>query len=80
MHIKVRDDGRYSMTKIGIVTFKKELGSPLRLKDVMFIQGLKKNIVSIAVLEDHGYNLILNKGNVFLRYIAIGKVNQWGFV
>jgi len=64
------DDGRYRETKIGTVTFQREWGSPLRLKDVMFIQCLKKNIVSVTVLEDRGYDVIFNKGKEILRHIA----------
>jgi len=36
------DEERYSVTGIGTITFQRELGSPLKLKDVMLIQGLKK--------------------------------------
>lgn len=39
LHIKLGDDGRYNMIKIGTFTFQRESSSPLRLKDVMFIPG-----------------------------------------
>lgn len=74
MHIEMRDDGRYSTTDIGIVTFQRESSSPLRLKDVMFVSGLKKNLVSIVVLEYHGYDVIFSKGKAFMRHIAMGHV------
>jgi len=61
MHIEMGDDGRYNVTRIGIVTFQRDLESPLKLKDVMVVLGIKKNLVSIAVLEDHGYDVILTK-------------------
>ena len=70
IHIELGNDGRYSATRIGIVTFKRELVSPLRLKYVMFFLGIEKNLISIAVLEDHGFDVILNKGKAFLEYIA----------
>jgi hypothetical protein len=78
MHIEIGDDGRYNMTRIGTVTFQRESGSPLRLKDVMFVPGLKKNLISVAVLEDHGYDVIFSKGKAFLRHIATGQVKQIG--
>ena len=40
MHINLGDDRRYNMTGIGIVTFQRESGSTLRLKDDMFVLGL----------------------------------------
>ena len=66
MHIEMGDDGRYSATNIGIFTFQRESGSPLRLKDVMFVLGLKKNLVFVVVLEDSGYDVIFKKIKDFL--------------
>lgn len=57
MHINMGDNGRYSATTVGIVTSQRDSGSPLRLKDVMFVSGLKKNLISVAVLEDRGYDV-----------------------
>ena len=76
MHIKMGDDGRYKKTNIDTVTFQRESSSPLTLKDVMYVLGLKKNLVSVAMLEDHGYDVIFNKGKAFLHHIASGKVKQ----
>ena len=46
MHIEMGDDGRYSATGIGTITFEMEFGNPLFLKNVMHVLGLKKNLVS----------------------------------
>jgi len=70
MHIKMGDNGRYSATDIGIVTFQRESSSPLILKYFIYVLGSKKNLVSIALLEDHGYDMIFSKGNSFLCHIA----------
>eukprot|EP00253_Pinus_taeda_P017497 PITA_17497 len=42
----------------------------------MFILGPKKYIVFVVVLEDHGYDVIFNKQNAFLRHIATRQVKQ----
>eukprot|EP00253_Pinus_taeda_P010452 PITA_10452 len=76
MHIEMGDDGRYSKTDIGTVTFKREFGSPLTLKYVMYVPGLKKNLVSLTMLEDHGYDVIFSKGKAFLHHIASVQVKQ----
>lgn len=78
MHIEMGDDGRYIMTDIGTIIFYRYLGSPLRVKDVIFILGLKKNLVSIEVLEDCGYDVIFIKENELLRHIATRKVKHIG--
>ena len=50
MHIEMGDDGRYSVTRIGTISLKRESGKTFLLKDVMHVPGLKKNLVSMAML------------------------------
>lgn len=40
---------------------------------------MKKNLISIVILEDHGYDVVFSKGKSFLRHVAIGQVKQIGF-
>lgn len=70
MHIKLGDQKRCNFLGISTVTFQRESGSPLKLKDVMFVLGLKKNLSFVAVLQYHGCEMIFVKGNAFLRHIA----------
>eukprot|EP00253_Pinus_taeda_P031801 PITA_31801 len=76
MHIDMGDDARYNATDIGIITIQRESRSSLILKDEMFVLGLKKNLVSVAVLEDCGYDVIFSKGKDFLRHITTGQVKH----
>lgn len=78
MHIKLGDEKRYNVTGIGTVTFQRQSSSPLRLKDVMSVLGLKKNLIFVTVLEDHGCKVIFIKGKAFLRHIATGQVKKIG--
>jgi len=71
IHIKLGDNERYNATEIGTITFQRESRSPLKLKDVMFILALKKNLISVVVLEDRGYDVIFRKSEAFIRYIAM---------
>eukprot|EP00253_Pinus_taeda_P026538 PITA_26538 len=52
VHIEMGDDGRYSATGIGTIFFEREFGKPFVLKEVMHVLGLKKNLISMAMLED----------------------------
>ena len=58
MHIEMGDDGQYSWTGIGTITFERESGNPSLLKNVMHVTGIKNNLVSVAMLEDRGYDVI----------------------
>jgi len=42
----------------------------------MYVLDLKKNLVSVAILEDLGYDVIFRKGKVFLHHIATRQVKQ----
>lgn len=46
------------------------------MTDVMYVPGLKKNLVSVAMLEDKGYDVVFNKGKVFLRHIDMGQTKR----
>jgi hypothetical protein len=51
---------------IGTINFQRELGKPFQLKDVMHVLGLKKNLVSVTMLEDRGYDVVFSDGKAFL--------------
>ena len=69
MRREMGDDGRYSVSAIGAVSFQREHGAPLTLTDVMYVPRLKKNLVLVVMLEDEGYDVVFSKGKVFLRHI-----------
>lgn len=66
MHIEMGDDGKYSVTGVGNITFQRDHAAPLILKNVMHVPRLTKNLVPISMLEDKGYDVIFSKGKVFL--------------
>ena len=60
MHIEMGDDGRYSVTGIRTLNFERDSGNPFLLKDVMHVPSLNKNLVSVAMLEDRGYDVLFS--------------------
>jgi hypothetical protein len=66
MHIEMGDDGKYSATSIGTLTFQRESGKPFQLKNVMHVPGLKKNLVLVTMLEDRGYDVVFSSGIAYL--------------
>ena len=72
VHIKMGDDGRYSATGIGTISFERESSKPFVLKEVMHVPGLKKNLISVAMLEDKGYDVVFSEGKAFLHSKATG--------
>ena len=78
MHIEMGDDGRYSATGIGTITFERESGNPFMLKDFIHVPGLKKNLVSVAMLEDRGYDIVFSNGKAFLWHKTMGQTKRIG--
>eukprot|EP00253_Pinus_taeda_P021932 PITA_21932 len=78
MPIEMGDNGRYSVSGVGMVAFQREHGAPVTLTDVMYVSGLKKNLVSVAMLEEKGYDVVFSKGKAFLRHIAMGQTKRIG--
>eukprot|EP00253_Pinus_taeda_P035729 PITA_35729 len=76
--IEMGDDGKYCVSGRGTIMFQREHGSPLTLSNVMYVPGLKKNLVSIVMLEDKGYDVVFSLGNIFLRHIGTGQTKQIG--
>eukprot|EP00253_Pinus_taeda_P036303 PITA_36303 len=76
MHIEMGDDGKYHVLGEGIVVFYREHGSPLTLIDAKYVPGVKKNLLSVMMLEDNGYDVVFSKGKAFLRHIATGQTKR----
>ena len=78
VHIEMGDDGRYSATSVNTISFERESSKPFILKDVMHVPGLKKNLISAAMLEDMGYDFFFSEGKAFLCSKATGETQRIG--
>ena len=58
--IAMGNDEKYSVSGVGTVIFQREHGSRFTLTDVKYVPGLKRNLVSIAMLEDRGYDVVFS--------------------
>ena len=76
MHIEMGNDGRYSATRIGTITFQRNSGKPFQLKYVMHVPGLKKNLASVGMLEDRGYDVHFSERKAFLRHKTTRKTKR----
>ena len=65
--IELRDDRRYKAQGVGIVSFQRESGKPLWSADVLYVSGLKKNLILVSTLEDKGNEVSFYNGRVFVR-------------
>ena len=50
------------MTDIGTITFQRASGKLFHLKYVVHVTSLKNNLISVAMLEDRGYDVVFSEG------------------
>jgi hypothetical protein len=62
LHVVLGDNSRYNMKGVGYSSFQLDSDIPLQLSKVLYVLGMKRNLVSIASLEDKGYKVIFSEG------------------
>eukprot|EP00253_Pinus_taeda_P033619 PITA_33619 len=76
--IEMGNEEKYIVSSVGTIVFQREHGACITLTNVKYVPRLKKNLVSIVMLEEKGYDVVFSKGKVFLRHITMRQVKQIG--
>ena len=64
--MELGDNGTYAIEGIGSTSFKLDSGWVLHLEEILYVPGLKKNLLSVGVLEEKGYILAFMKGKAIM--------------
>lgn len=64
LKIILRDNATYPVKGIGISTLHLNYGQTIHLQEVLYVLELKKNLVSIYVMEEKGFKVALIDGKV----------------
>jgi hypothetical protein len=56
------DDREVKVASCGIVSFRRESLPPMTLTEVLYVPGLKKNLVSVSTIEEKGYEILFHDG------------------
>jgi hypothetical protein len=56
--VELGDDKCYKIEGVGSISFKLKSGARLHVDEVLYVPGLKKNLLSFETLEDKGYWVI----------------------
>ena len=75
------DDYQYPIKGIGESIYNLDLGTSMKMKEVLYIPGFKKNLLSISSLHKKGYKvyfidgkvLMLSKGKTLEAAVVIGE-------
>jgi hypothetical protein len=79
--VTLGDDYQYPIKGVGESNYKLNSGTPMKMKDVIYVPGLTKNLLSILDLEKKGFRvsfidgevLMWAKGKTMKESIVIGK-------
>jgi hypothetical protein len=77
--VTLRDDYQYPIKGVGESNYKLNSRTPMKMKDVLYIPGLTKNLLSISALEKKGFKVAFIDGEVLVwgktmeEAIVIGK-------
>ena len=64
--MELGDNTTYSIQGVGSTYFQLNLGYVLHVDDIMYVIGLKKNLMSISVIEDKGFKVIFMDNKALL--------------
>jgi hypothetical protein len=62
LQVELGDDSRHAVKGVGEASYQLDSGNSISIKDVLFVQGLKKNLLSISALEDKGFKVAFVDG------------------
>jgi len=65
--VELGDNKSYAVRGLGSTSLKLENGTKLHLNNILYIPGLKKNLLSIYFLEDKGDRVSFVHGKVLFR-------------
>jgi hypothetical protein len=66
VEVVLGDDREVKVAGCGTVSFRRESFPPMTLTEVLYVLGLKKNLVSVSTIEEKGYEVLFRDGHVLL--------------
>jgi hypothetical protein len=64
--VKLDDDYQYPIKGVGESFYRLDSGKPMKIKDVLCVFGLKKNLLSISALDEKGLRVSFIDGEVLM--------------
>ena len=67
-HVEVvlGDDSIVRLVGSGTIMFQRESMNPMVFRDVLYVLGMKKNLVSVSMIEDQGLGVSFLDGHVHM--------------
>eukprot|EP00253_Pinus_taeda_P012026 PITA_12026 len=66
IEVVLGDDRVVRAVGVGTLTFQRESKPPLKVTEVLYVPGMRKNLISVSALEDRGYEVLFREGQVLM--------------
>ena len=63
--MELGNEASYAIKGTRSVKFQLKCGTILHLEEVLYVPRLKKNLISVAILESKGYRVLFMEGKAF---------------
>jgi hypothetical protein len=57
VQVELSDDAKYPIARVGTISFQLESANYLDFDDVLFIPGLRKNLLLVSFMEDKRFTV-----------------------
>jgi hypothetical protein len=64
--VKLGDDYHYQIKGVGEASYNLNSGKPMNMKEVLYVSGLKKNLLLISTLDEKGFRVAFIDGQVLM--------------
>ena len=64
--ISLGDNRIVTVAGVGTVSFRREGLPPISFTDVLFVPGMKKNLISVSTLQDRGLEVLFRGNDVLI--------------
>ena len=64
--VKLGDDYQCPIKGVGEASYKLNSGKPIKMKEILYVPGLKNNLLSISTLDEKGYKVAFVDGQVLM--------------
>eukprot|EP00253_Pinus_taeda_P009645 PITA_09645 len=66
VEVVIGDDRVVRAVGVGTLTFQRESKPPLKVTEVLYVPGMRKNLIYVSALEDRGYEVLFRGGQVLM--------------
>jgi hypothetical protein len=67
VQVELGDDAKYPVAGVGTIPFQLKSGNSLYFDDVLFVPDLRKNLLSVSVIEDKSFAVEFKNQQVLVR-------------